>query len=273
MGAAETWLVLAAAMAATGIVAGIMAGLFGIGGGIVIVPVLEFALATLGVDPTIRMHIAVSTSLATIIPTSISSARAHYRHDAVDFDIVRRWAAFVVIGALLGAFMASRVDSDVLAVIFATTAAFVAMKTLFRFGQTEVTQDIPRNPLVALLPTGIGAVSTMMGIGGGVLSVMVLRLFNQPIHRAIGTAALFGFAIAIPGTLGMIIAGWDDPRLPAGSLGFVSLLGFVAIAPMTVLAAPIGARLAHAFSEKVLSRLFAGFLIVASIRLFASVLA
>ena len=271
MGAAETWLVLAAAMAATGVIAGIMAGLFGIGGGIVIVPVLEFALASLGVDPTIRMHVAVSTSLATIIPTSISSARAHYLRQAVDVAIFRRWAPFVVAGALLGAFLASRVDSDVLAIVFATTATLVALKTLFRFGQTHLSQGIPRNPLVSSLPVGIGAVSTMMGIGGGVMSVMVLRLYNQPIHRAIGTAALFGLAIAVPGTAGLVLAGWGDPRLPTGSVGFVSLLGFAAIAPMTVVSAPIGARLAHAFSEKVLNRLFALFLLIASGRLFLSV--
>lgn len=271
MGGAETWLILAAAMAATGVVAGVMAGLFGIGGGIVIVPVLEFVLATLGVDPTIRMHVAVSTSLATIIPTSISSARAHHRRGAVDVGIVRRWAVFVVVGALLGAYLASRVDSDILAIVFATTAAFVALKTLFQFGQARIANDIPKNPLVPLIPTGIGTVSTMMGIGGGVLSVMVLRLFNQPIHRAIGTAALFGLAIAIPGTLGLIVAGWDDVRLPVGSLGFVSLPGFIAIAPLTVVSAPIGARLAHAFSETTLNRLFAGFLIIVSIRLFLTV--
>lgn len=259
---------LAAAMAATGFVAGVMAGLFGIGGGIVIVPVLEATLSMLGVDPAIRMHIAVSTSLATIIPTSMSSARAHYRRGAVDIGVVKRWALFVLVGALLGAWLASLVDSRVLGLVFATTAAFVAAKTLLNLGNQTIVGEIPANPLVYALPTGIGAISTMMGIGGGVLSVMVLRIFNQPIHRAIGTAALFGLFIAVPGTLGLILAGWGDPRLPPGTLGYVSLIGFAAIAPVTVVSAPIGARLAHGFSETTLNRLFAGFLVIVSIRLF-----
>ncbi|MEM1173410.1 MAG: sulfite exporter TauE/SafE family protein [Pseudomonadota bacterium] len=262
------WLPLIVAMIVTGAVAGVMAGLFGIGGGIVIVPVLEATLGFLGVDPAIRMHVAVATSLATIIPTSMSSARAHQKRDAVDVGVVRRWALLVLIGALLGAWIASRVDSSILALVFAITAMFVAARTLFGFGKTALTSDIPRNPLVWGIPVSIGSISTLMGIGGGVMSVMVLRLFNQPIHKAIGTAALFGLVIAVPGTVGMIAAGWGDPRLPAGNLGYVSLVGFAAIAPVTVVSAPIGARIAHSLDEKLLNRLFAGFLFVASLRLF-----
>ena len=263
-----SWLLLVVAMIATGAVAGVMAGLFGIGGGIVIVPVLEATLGFLGVDPAIRMHVAVATSLATIIPTSISSARAHRQRDAVDLDIVRRWALLVLIGALLGAWIASRVDSSILALVFAVTAMFVAARTLLSFGNNAIAGDIPRNPLVWAIPVSIGSISTLMGIGGGVMSVMTLRLFNQPIHKAIGTAALFGLVIAVPGTLGLIAAGWADPRLPAGNLGFVSLVGFAAIAPVTVVSAPIGARIAHSLDEKLLNRLFAAFLVVASLRLF-----
>ena len=174
----ETWILLALAMLATGVVAGIMAGLFGIGGGIVIVPVLDAVLGWLGTDPSIRMHVAVSTSLATIIPTSISSARAHYRKQAVDVDIVRQWAVFVFVGALLGAWLTSIVDTQVLALIFAVSASLVAVKTLFGLGNSSVTQGIPRNPVVRAIPVAIGSLSTMMGIGGGVLSVMALRLFN-----------------------------------------------------------------------------------------------
>ena len=268
MGGIESWLLLVAAMVVTGGVAGVMAGLFGIGGGVVIVPVLEATLGFLGVDPAIRMHVAVATSLATIIPTSMSSARAHRQRDAVDVDIVRRWALLVLSGALLGAWIASRVDSSVLAIVFAVTALFVAARTLFGFGNTAITQDIPKNPLVWTIPISIGGISTLMGIGGGVMSVMTLRLFNQPIHKAIGTAALFGLVIAVPGTLGLIAAGWGDPRLPAGNIGFVSLVGFAAIAPITVVSAPIGARIAHSLDEKLLSRLFAAFLVLVSFRLF-----
>jgi uncharacterized membrane protein YfcA len=214
------------------------------------------------------MHVAVATSLATIIPTSISSARAHHRRGAVNVEIVKRWAVFVLVGALLGAWIASKVHSDVLAVVFATLALLVALKMVLLPESRNLTSDVPDGTWVPLIPTSIGCFSSMMGIGGGTFSVMTLTLFNQPIHRAVGTAALFGLAISLPGTLGFIVAGWNDPRLPPGSLGYVSVLGFAFIAPATALAAPLGARIAHAFSAKKLSMLFGVFLVLASIKLF-----
>ncbi len=264
----EQWLILGVAMLATGLVAGVLAGLFGIGGGIVIVPVLETALGFAGVDPAIRMHVAVGTSLATIIPTSISSARAHHRRQSVDVDIVRRWALFVLVGALLGAWIASKVHSDVLAIVFASLAFLVAMKMLFLPESRNLTAEVPRGPLVSVIPVSIGCFSSMMGIGGGTFSVMTLTLFNEPIHRAVGTAALFGLVISLPGTLGFIAAGWGDPRIPMGSLGYVSLLGFACIAPATVLAAPLGAKIAHGISARRLNMAFGAFLVIASLRLF-----
>ena len=264
----EQWLILGVAMLATGTVAGVLAGLFGIGGGIVIVPVLETALGFLGVDPAIRMHVAVGTSLATIIPTSISSARAHHLRNSVDVEIVKRWAVFVFIGALLGAWIASLVHSDVLAGVFATLAFLVALKMLFMPESRNLTEEVPRGPLVPVIPTAIGCFSSMMGIGGGTFSVMTLTLFNEPIHRAVGTAALFGLVISLPGMLGFVAAGWGDPRIPPGSLGYVSLVGFACIAPATVLAAPLGAKIAHAFSARRLNMLFGVFLVIAALRLF-----
>jgi uncharacterized membrane protein YfcA len=264
----EQWLILGVAMLATGAVAGVLAGLFGIGGGIVIVPVLETTLGFIGVDPAIRMHVAVGTSLATIIPTSISSARAHHLRKSVDVEIVRRWAVFVLLGALLGAWIASRVHSDVLAIVFATLAFLVALKMLFMPESRNLTEQVPRGPLVPAIPTAIGCFSSMMGIGGGTFSVMTLTLFNEPIHRAVGTAALFGLVISLPGMLGFVAAGWGDPRIPTASLGYVNLIGFACIAPATVLAAPLGAKIAHAFSARRLNMLFGAFLVIASIRLF-----
>ena len=265
-------ILLAVAMLATGCVAGVLAGLFGIGGGIVIVPVLEAALSFLGVDAAIRMHVAVATSLATIIPTSISSARAHHRRQAVDVDIVKRWAAFIFFGALLGTWIASLVHSNVLALVFATLAAMMAAKMMFFPESRNLTGGIPERPWVFIIPTMIGCFSSMMGIGGGVLSVTTLTIFNQPIHRAVGTAALIGLIISIPGTLGFIVTGLDDARVPPGSFGYVSLVGFVLIAPTTVLLAPLGAKIAHSFSQKRLSMLFGAFLVIASVRLFSRVL-
>ena len=259
---------LAIAMLATGCVAGVLAGLFGIGGGIVIVPVLEAALGYLGVDPAIRMHVAVATSLATIIPTSISSARAHHQRKSVDLDVIRRWAFFVLTGALIGAWIASQVHSRVLALVFATLALLVAAKMVLLPETRNLTQTVPRGPLVAVIPTAIGCFSSMMGIGGGTFSVMTLSLFNVPIHRAVGTAALFGLIISVPATVGFIVTGWGDPRLPQGNLGFVSLVGFAVIAPATVLTAPLGAKIAHGLSQKRLSMLFGLFLLVVALRLF-----
>ena len=262
------WLLIGAAMLATGCVAGVLAGLFGIGGGIVIVPVLESTLGFLGVDPAIRMHVAVATSLATIIPTSIASARAHHLRQAVDVDIVTRWALFVLIGSVLGSYVASQLHSNVLAIVFATLAMLVAIKMVLLPKTRNLTESVPRGPLVMLIPTAIGGLSSMMGIGGGTFSVMTLTLFGQPIHRAVGTAALFGLVISLPGTIGFIVNGISDARVPPGSLGYVNLIGFALITPATVMTAPLGAKIAHRFPEKKLSLLFGVFLFVASLRLY-----
>ena len=262
------WLPLAAAMLGTGVVGGVLAGLLGIGGGIVIVPVLDAVLAGLDVDAAIRMHVAVATSLATIIPTSISSSRAHYRRGAVDVVLVRRWAAFVFAGSLLGAWLAASVHGSVLSIVFASMALLIALKLILPLGNRTLAADVPGGALMSLVPTTIGAVSSMMGIGGGTLSVAALTLCNQPIHRAVGTASLFGLVISLPGTIGFMIAGWGDPRLPTGSLGFVNAIGFALIAPTTVLCAPLGAAIAHKLSQRRLSVLFGVFLIVMSVRMF-----
>lgn len=261
------YLVLAALMLATGAVGGVLAGLLGIGGGIVIVPVLEAVLRVLDVDEAIRMHIAVGTSLATIIPTSISSSRAHHRRGSVDLELARRWFAYVLLGALLGAWIAAQVHSDVLAAVFAIVVLIIALKLLLPVDDYTLAPAVPGGPLITLLPSGIGTVSSMMGIGGGTLSVAALTLLGQPIHRAVGTAALFGLAISLPGTLGFIVAGWGREGLPVGSLGFVNLLGFALISPMTFVAAPLGAAIAHRLGRRQLSVLFGAFLLLTSLRM------
>lgn len=260
-------LLLAVAMLLTGVVGGVMAGLFGIGGGIVIVPALDLALAFFDTDPAIRMHVAVATSLATIIPTSISSARAHQQRGAVDLELVRNWAVYVLLGALAGAWLASRVHSDVLAVIFAVMALLIGIKMLLPLDGTVFARDVPRGAAIKTVPFAIGGISSMMGIGGGTLSVAALTLMNQPIHRAVGTAALFGLVISLPGTLGFVVTGYGDPRLPPGSLGFVNLVGFALIAPSTWLAAPLGAAIAHRLSQRQLSIGFGLFLLLVSLRM------
>ncbi|MDG2107441.1 MAG: sulfite exporter TauE/SafE family protein [Woeseiaceae bacterium] len=264
----ESFFIFCLLMLATGCVAGILAGLFGIGGGIVIVPVLEMTLGFVGVDPAIRMHVAVATSLAIIVPTSISSARTHHQLQAVDFEIVKRWAPFVLLGALSGAWIAAQVHSHVLAIIFAVVALATALKMIFFPKVRNLTDDVPRDSLLSVVPISIGCLSSMIGIGGGTFSVMTLTLFNQPIHRAIGTAALLGLVISLPGTIGFIIAGWNDVRVPDMNLGYVSLIGFALISPATILTTSFGAKIAHSFSENRLTILFGVFLMVAAVRLF-----
>jgi len=266
-------LLLALAMLATGAVGGVLAGMLGIGGGIVIVPVLDLALAMVGTDPAVRMHVAVATSLATIIPTSIASARAHHRRQSVDVALVRRWAVFVLAGSIAGAWFASRIHSDSLALLFASVAMLIAVKLMLPLDGHTLAAEVPRNPVIALVPATIGAVSSMMGIGGGTLSVATLTLFNQPLHRAVGTAALFGLAISLPGTAAFILTGWGDARLPVGNVGYVSLVGFALIAPTTWLAAPLGASLAHRLTHRQLSVSFGAFLFLMSLRMFYRALA
>lgn len=255
-------------MLLTGAVGGVLAGLLGIGGGIVIVPVMEAALTWFGVDEAIRMHVAVATSLATIVPTSIASSRAHHLRRSVDLELVRRWTGFVLLGALAGTLIASQVHSRVLAALFGAMALVIAVKMVLPLDSRTLAPAVPRGPLMAALPAGIGGLSSMMGIGGGTFSVAVLTLFNQPIHRAVGTAALFGLAISLPGTIGFMITGYGDPRLPPGSVGYVNLIGFALIAPATILTAPLGAAIAHRLSRRRLSLLFGLFLMIVSLRMF-----
>ncbi len=251
----------------TGLVGGVLAGMLGVGGGIIIVPMLDFALGVTGVDAAIRMQVAVATSLATIIPTSIASSRAHFKRQSVDVALARTWAPWIFIGALAGAWVASQVHSRVLAAIFGGVAALVAVKLILPLGQKTHSRQVPRGPAIIPAPVLIGFISTMMGIGGGSLSVPTLTFFGEPIHRAVGTSALFGMLIAIPGTIGFMLTGFGNPLLPFGSIGFVNLIGLALIAPATIVAAPLGARLAHAMNRRYLTLFFGVFLLIVSIRM------
>lgn len=260
-------LTLAAMMLLTGAVGGLLAGLLGVGGGIVIVPVLDLVLASIGIDSSVRMHVAVATSLATIIPTAISSSRAHHAKGAVDMAQLKRWSVAIFLGAIAGVLIASRVTGDVLSAVFGVVALLVAIKMLLPLEGRHIAEAIPGGPGGQLLPFAIGGFSSMMGIGGGTLSVPTMTLFNFPIHRAVGTAALFGLLISVPATIAFIFAGWNVPGLPTGSLGYVNLIGLAVIAPVSYVAAPWGARLAHALSKRHLSILFGLFLAVVSARM------
>lgn len=244
----------------TGILAGVLAGLLGVGGGIVVVPVLYLLFSYLDIDPEVRMHVAVGTSLATIIPTSIRSVRGHARRGAFDGDIFRRWAPAIFLGAVAGTAIATAVDFAVLTGTFAMIALLVALQMGLGNPAWRLADSLPGPGGATLLGAVIGGLSAMMGIGGGTLSVPTLSLFGVPIHRAVGTASGFGIVISLPAVLGFAWGGWGLTGLPPGSLGYVNLLGLALIVPATLLSVPLGVRLAHALDPRGLRRAFAVFL-------------
>ncbi|MFC0102204.1 sulfite exporter TauE/SafE family protein [Sphingopyxis terrae] len=258
---------LAAMMLLTGAVGGVIAGMLGVGGGIVIVPVLDLVLAALGIDSSVRMHVAVATSLATIIPTAISSSRAHEAKGAVDHEQLRRWGVAIFLGAIAGVLLASRVSGDVLSAVFGIVALLVAVKMLLPLEGKHIAETMPEGVAGQAIPFAIGGISSMMGIGGGTLSVPVMTLFAVPIHRAVGTAALFGLLISAPAAVAFVVTGWHVEGLPPGSLGYVNLIGLAVIGPATFVTAPWGARIAHALSKRQLSILFGLFLTVVAVRM------
>jgi uncharacterized protein len=265
-------LFLALALAAVGCLSGFLAGLLGIGGGIVVVPALYFVLDHFGIAPELQPHIAVGTSLATIIPTSILSMRTHAAKGSVDWDLAKRWAIWIALGVLAGLAIAASVKGAVLTAIFGVVAAVVAVQLALTPEGAHLTATLPGAPLLQLFGAGIGGFSTLMGIGGGTLSVPVLSLCNYPTRRAIGTASVLGCIIAVPGTLGFIWDGFGRAGLPPWSLGYVWLIGFACIAASSVFFAPIGARTAHTVNVFWLRKLFALFLALTSLKMLFAVL-
>ncbi len=252
-----------------GLFSGVISGLLGVGGGIVIVPALYHVFSYLDIDPSIRMHLAVGTSLATIIPTSIRSVRGHHKRGAVDMALMRQWAVPLGIGVLIGTGLAVFAKGRELTLVFATVALIVAVQMTAVRHDWKLRETVPGGFLGALPPVGIGAFSAMMGIGGGTLAVPTLSMLGVPIHRAVATASGFGLIISIPGTIGFIIAGWGHPLLPLPwYLGYVSLLGFVVLVPATLLSVPWGVALAHWLKPQPLRWAFAGFLALTSARMF-----
>lgn len=261
---------LIAALAGTGIVGGILAGLLGVGGGIVIVPVLYNILPFFGVDDSIRIHVAIGTSLATIIPTSISSARSHYKKGAIDTDLLKSWGPVIFIGVILGTIIAGYANGNLLTLVFASLALLVAANMAFRPDNVHISKSLPKAPFKQLIALFIGGFSAMMGIGGGTFTVPILTLFNYPIRKAVGTAAAIGLIIAVPGTIGFLISGLDATNLPPGNIGYVNILGFLVIFPMAALFAPFGAKIAHQINASLLKKAFAFFLFLTSARMFYS---
>ena len=259
---------LAAILIATGCVAGVLAGLLGVGGGIVVVPVLYTLLGLLDIDESVRMHVSVGTSLASIVLTSINSARAHHRRSAVDVGLLKSWGPFIFAGSIAGVLLASAVSGDALRAVFGVIALCVALYMALTPADFRLRDALPTGAAGASSGFAIGGASAMMGIGGGTLCVPYFNAFGFPVHRAVGTAAAIGLVIALPAAIGFIISGWGVAALPEASVGHVNLLGLILIAPFAGLTAPLGARLAHGLKPRILKLAFAGFLFATAVRMF-----
>jgi uncharacterized membrane protein YfcA len=252
---------------ATGAVAGVLSGLLGVGGGIVIVPVLFWVFGFLGLPPGLGMQIAVASSLVTVAVTAFSSARAHHARGSVDMAILRLWAPFMAMGALVGGAVAGVVSGRVLLALFGGIAVLVAWN-MARPNTRIIAPALPAatgaQPAMA---AGVGLISAMMGIGSGTLGVPLMAAFSVPIHRAVGTAAALGLVIGVPAALALAVAGWGAEGLPPASFGYVNLVAVALILPLSVACAPFGARLAHALEPVWIKRAFALFLALTSIRM------
>jgi uncharacterized membrane protein YfcA len=251
-----------------GVVGGIMAGLLGVGGGIVIVPVLYHFLTTMGVDESLRMQVAVATSLTTIIATAISSTRSHYKKGSVDIALLKHWGPAIVVGVIIGTAIGGLADGRVLTIVFAVVAILVAANMmLVKDRETDEAKNPPKS-VWAVLGVLAGSLSAMMGIGGGTICVPVLNFLGYDIRRAVGTAAAIGLIIALPGTIGYAMSGIGVDGRPPFSIGYVNVLAAALLIPMTVLCAPIGARIAHTIPRRALRMCFGLFLAITSLRMF-----
>ena len=250
-------------------VAGFMAGLLGVGGGIIMVPALYYAFTVLDFDIVTRMHLAVGTSLAIIIPTSIISTLTHREHDAVDFNMVKSFGIFILIGVFFGTFLAVNLKTPALVLFF---SIFAFMVGLFFIFLREKLVDNPKqisNLIKNISGILIGFISIPLGIGGGSLMVPFMRTFGYDIRKSIGTAAAVGFLIAVTGTITMItgVKIIDNVNTPF-SLGYINLLGFIVFVPVTMIMARLGAKAVYKIDKKILSKIFGTFLILVSIRSF-----
>jgi uncharacterized membrane protein YfcA len=251
----------------TGVASGIAAGLLGIGGGAIIVPALATALTVLGYDSDVVQHVAVGTSLAIIIPTGIMSARAHFKRGALDMKVLRLWAPFIVAGTLIGGLMAGWFSGDVLRIVFAVMAFVIAANIVSGF-QTKLMGHLHGSSLTHRISAFVvGYISSLMGIGGGSLTVPTLVAFGSSMHAAVGTSAGIGVAIAISGTIGFVISGWGVAGLPPLSLGYVNLVALLLVAVLAALFAPVGAALAHRLDQKTLKYVFAAFLVAVGLNM------
>jgi len=264
---------LAAAIMAGGVISGFLAGLFGIGGGAVIVPVLYEVFRVLGVPEEVRMQLCIGTSLAIILPTTIRSYVAHRARSAVMADVMRIWMVPTVVGVVAGSSLASFAPPAVFKIAFIVLATIISARLLFGGDKWRLGDELPGRAGMIAYGLGIGLASSLMGVSGGSMATMVLTLYGKPIHAAVGTAAGLGVPITIAGTIGYILAGLPHQALmPPFSIGFVSLIGLVLMAPIASFIAIFGVRVAHALQRRQLEVAFGLFLLAISIRFVVSLI-
>lgn len=271
--AMTVWLVPLVALLVAGLVAGFAAGIFGIGGGFIVVPALMLVLPLLGGDKLQYAHVAIGTSAATIIITSLRSFRSHAKRGAVDMEVLKTWAPWLVVGDAIGVMLAGRIDGHVLLLIFAVGVLLMSVNFLIpRLSNHVISDTMPGLAPRVAIAGGLGTFSSLLGIGGGTIAIMVMTLHGRTIHKAIATASGIGALIAIPTAIGFAIIGHGEKGLPWGSLGFVNLPATLAIASMSVLTAPYGVAAAHNLPPAPLKKIFGLYLIFIAVVMFRNAL-
>lgn len=255
------WLVLIGAFA------GIIAGMLGVGGGIVLVPAFLHTFTTLGYDGPQIMQVCLATSLATIVFTSVRSMRGHAAKGAVDFEILRTWGPGIAIGAIVGVIVAGGIKSTPLMILFGVLGTVVGLYLGFGHDEWRLGDRMPKGVGRAVTSTLIGFFSVLMGIGGGSFGVPLMRLHGMPIHRAVGTASGFGLMIAVPSVIGFLLTGWTSPGRPPLTIGFVNLPAFLVVIGVTMVTTTWGVRLAHAMNPKPLKQAFAVFITLTALNM------
>ncbi len=254
-------------LAGAGVFAGLLAGLLGVGGGIIIVPVLFFIFQNIGVSPDSAMIIATATSLATIVPTSISSIRSHHQRGNVDFELFWRWLPAICVGVLAGSWLVTQISGIWFTLLFGVLAVLSSLNMLFRSHQLGSRKGLPSLLAQRLIASFIGFISSMVGIGGGTISIPVLTTCNYTAQRAVGTAAAIGLAVSLPGAITMFIIGTTPADAPFGTFGLINFVGLACIVPLTVGFAPIGAKLASKLNSDMLKKIFAVLLLMTGLRM------
>ena len=271
---------LALLLVVVGALSGFLAGVFGIGGGAILVPVFFECFRLAGVPLEVRMPLCVGTSLAIIIPTSVRSFRAHYARGAVDMRVLRAWWLPVLVGVLAATVAARYAPELLFRIVFVTVAWFAAARLLLGRDNWKLGDDLPQGPLMRVYGFLVGLLATLMGVGGGLFANLVMTFYGRPIHQGVATSSALAVLVSIPGALGYVYAGWpvaahypDVLALQSPfAIGYVSLIGAVLAMPTSLLTAPLGVRVAHAMSKTTLERAYGSYLFIAGARFVISLL-